>query len=106
MVAFNNNRTIKVKARLRLYSGPGMRQMPFFDGYRPLFKFDEMDKFVSGSISQVSENGFYPNSDNDIEITFLIGLLPSEILKEGNHFLISEGGVSIGEGKILKKIEP
>lgn len=103
MVAINNNnRTIKVVASLRLFAGENMRQMPFFDGYRPLFQFANGQNFISGSISDVPENGFYPNTEGEVTITFLRGMISNEALKKGSKFRISEGGASIGEGKIIR----
>lgn len=60
---------LKLKVKLKLYSGRFKRKSPFKSGYRPLF--DVYDgALISGKITLLDREAFYPGDEGDVEITF------------------------------------
>lgn len=61
---------IKIKVRLKLYSGDLKRKTPFKSGYRPLFLFP-YGKLTSGSIDLIGNDQLHPNETQEVSIRFV-----------------------------------
>lgn len=86
---------VKVKARIKLYSGGGKRKTPFMSGYRPLF--DVVEKtLVSGMITLLDREEFNPGDEGVVEINFL-----EADCSEGARFFFYEGVEPLGEGRVV-----
>lgn len=97
------NDTIKILARIKIYSGIRMRQTPFLSKYRPLFDFDEKVTKLSGSIDLFDRLQFEPGSSGNVHITFIKGIINDNYFRKGNKFKISEDGQYIlGEGEVIE----
>ncbi len=92
---------IKVKAKVELFEGELLRKKPFATNYRPIFTFVGAKTKISGSISLLDRNLFYPGSTAIVFITFLKGMLPDTYFRIGEHFNFSEGLNDIGKGEII-----
>lgn len=86
---------IRVKAKIKLYSGYGKRKTPFSNGYRPLFDLLE-DTKVSGMITLLDRNEFQPGEEGVVEIKFL-----EANCTEGKKFHFYESKDPLGEGIVI-----
>ena len=90
---------IKVRAKIKLYSGIDKRKTPFKSDYRPLFDVLEKTK-TSGMITLLDREEFNPGDEGVVEIKFL-----NANCTEGQQFFFYEGEEPLGEGVILKVFE-
>lgn len=86
---------IRVKAKIKLYSGDGKRKTPFSNGYRPLFDLMK-DTKVSGMITLLDRNEFQPGEEGVVEIKFL-----EANCTEGTTFHFYESKDPLGEGTVI-----
>lgn len=86
---------VKVKAKIKLYSGPNKRQTPFTDRYRPLFDVLEGTK-TSGMITLLDRDEFRPGEEGGVEITFL-----DANCTKGTKFHFFESMEPLGEGTVI-----
>ena len=91
---------IKVRAKIKLYSGINKRTTPFTNGYRPLFNVLEETK-TSGMIALLDREEFHPGDEGVVEIKFL-----NADCIEGTQFLFYEGEEPLGEGVVLDVLSP
>ena len=78
----------------------GGRHTPFFDGYRPQFYFRTTD--VTGACKLPEGTEMVMPGDN---ITIEVDLINKICVEEGLRFAISEGGRTVGSGKVATVIE-
>ncbi|MBL7249127.1 hypothetical protein [Alloalcanivorax marinus] len=89
---------VKVRAKIKLYSGGGKRKTPFKSGYRPLFNVLEKT-LVSGMITLLDREDFKPGDEGVVEINFL-----EADCSEGTRFFFYEGVEPLGEGFIVDAV--
>lgn len=87
---------VRVKAKIKLYSGLNKRQTPFSNRYRPLFDVLEGTK-TSGMITLLDREEFSPGDEGVVEITFL-----NANCYEGTLFHFYESIEPLGEGTVLE----
>lgn len=87
---------IRVRAKIKLYSGENKRQTSFRNGYRPLFNV-LMGGKTSGMISLLDRQEFKPGEEGVVEIKFL-----QADCSEGTHFQFYESIEALGEGSIIE----
>lgn len=87
---------IKIRAKIKLYSGISKRKTPFTNGYRPLFDVLEETK-TSGMITLLDREKFHPGDEGVVEIKFL-----DADCVEGTQFLFYESKEPLGEGIVLE----
>lgn len=75
----------------------GGRKKPFYNGYRPQFHFRTED--ITGKI-QLLNNIELVNPGDTAEIT--VELISPVAMKVGDKFSFTEGGATIGSGKVTK----
>jgi len=100
----NYMETITALAHLELFAGENMREQPFHNSYRPLFRFPGETNRTSGSITLIDRTEFKPGESANVEITFLQGHVHEDDLVEGRAFTFSEGLTELGKGHIIKRI--
>jgi translation elongation factor EF-Tu-like GTPase len=93
---------IKVLAKLELYSGDKMREVPFYNGYRPIFEFKGARTKTSGRIDLIEMDNFPPGTIAEVQVTFIKGMISDKFFSKGEPFSISEGTHDIGKGEIIK----
>lgn len=94
---------IKVLAKIELFSGKNMRQIPFSNKYRPAFEFKGARTKLSGSIDLIDTDTFAPGMSGIVKVTFIKGMIEDNYFKKGESFTISEGGkYALGKGEILE----
>lgn len=92
---------IKIKAKIKLYSGELYRKTPFTNGYRPLFNF-VTDMKKSGQITLLNKSEFKPGEEGDVEIAFLNNDYLGSDFGIGKSFTFGEGVNALGEGQVLE----
>ena len=92
---------IKIKAKIKLYSGEDKRKYPFINGYRPLFQFIE-DMKTSGQITLINQKEFVPGEQGVVEISFLNTKYLGQDFKVGKCFKFYESMEPLGEGEIIE----
>ena len=78
----------------------GGRNTPFFKSYRPQFYFRTAD--VTGNIELPEGIEMIMPGDN---ITMNVDLIEPSAMHEGLHFMIREGGRTVGAGVVAKILE-
>jgi translation elongation factor EF-Tu-like GTPase len=96
---------IKVTARIELFSGKDMRQIPIVSKYRPLFHFRDSRTLVSGSIDLIKDKELLPGKSGIVYISFIRGVIKDECFNKGETFTFTEGGkFNLGRGEIIEII--
>jgi translation elongation factor EF-Tu-like GTPase len=91
---------IKTMACIELLVGEKMRKMPFSNGYRPLFDFEGADTKISGRIDLINREVFSPGMVEDVQITFIRGIISDNCFATGTKFTFNEGSDILGKGEI------
>jgi elongation factor Tu len=92
---------IKIKAKIKLYTGENKRRTPFATGYRPLFQFIKEMK-TSGQITLLNQEKFTPGDEGVVEISFLHKEYLGQDFSVGKSFKFYESEEALGEGEILE----
>ncbi len=91
---------IRVRAKIKLYTGESKRQTPFTTGYRPLFEFTTETK-TSGQITLIDQVEFRPGEEGVAEIAFLHQEYLGKDFGVGKKAKFYEGNEPLGEAEIL-----
>jgi translation elongation factor EF-Tu-like GTPase len=81
---------IKITAKIKLFSGAGVRQTPFLNGYRPMFNFEGASTKISGKIELLNAASFGPGMSGIVTIVFLKGLIDGIYFRAGEKFTFDE----------------
>ena len=92
---------IRVKAYLSLFKNDMGRETPFISGYRPLFNFTPEMK-VSGQITLLDRDKFYPGDEGVVLIFFLNDEYLGDNFQIGSKFTFCEGRDIIGMGEVIE----
>ncbi len=92
---------IKIKAKIKLYSGENKRKYPFINGYKPLFLFIEEMK-TSGRITLFIQEEFIPGEQEVVEISFLNTKYLGQDFKVGKCIKFHESMEPLGEGERIE----
>jgi GTPase len=93
---------ITVKAHIKFYENG--RKLPFYSGYRPLFRFIE-ETATSGSIELIDREKFYPGDEGVVKIKFLFREYLGNDFAEGKKFTFAEALKALGEGIIIEILQ-
>jgi hypothetical protein len=95
---------MKIKARIKLYSGSGKRKTPFASEYQPIFNLAS-DFMTSGKIILLDDkNLIYPGEEADAKIYFLDDDKLKQYFTVGSILYFHEGSYTnmLGEAEVLE----
>lgn len=98
------DKIIQVLAKLEIFDGENMRQIPISSKYRPAFKFEGASTRLSGQIELLHEDYLYPGCSTILKISFIKGIIDDSFFRQGESFTFSEGANPLGRGKIIERL--
>lgn len=97
---------IEVVAKIELFKGNTVRQIPFLSGYRPSFNFTNARTKISGKFDLIDKESFAPGETGVVKITFIKGMIDDTFFTKGVKFTFDEGlKVDLGRGEIMEGVK-